>query len=101
METEMPGHYGMKMPTLVVVKKKMLTEEGMPDYSGPGYNEARRTVMLESDGGRRTQIEELRDVACQLEDASKKHAGQAARLHDLANEMARDLDKHGYDGHGG
>ena len=95
----MPGHYGAKMPTLVVIKKKMLAEEGMPDYSGPSYNEARRTT-LRSDGGRRTQVEELRDVACQLEDASKKHAGQAERLHDLANEMTRDLDKEGYDGHG-
>ena len=94
----MPGHYGAKMPTLVVIKKKMLAEE-MPDYSGPSYNEARRTAFR-SDGGRQAQIEELRDVASQLEDASKKHAGQAERLHDLANELVRDLDKQGYDGHG-
>ena len=87
----MPGHYGAKMPTLVVIKKKMLAEE-MPDYSGPSYNEARRTAFR-SDGGRQAQIEEIR--------ASKKHAGQAERLHDLANELVRDLDKQAYDGHGG
>lgn len=96
METDMPG----TMPTLVVIKKKMLMEDGAPDYSGPGYNEARRTLMLEADGGRRARVAELDDIACQLEEASKKHAAQAERIRDIADEICRDGEKQGYDGHG-
>jgi hypothetical protein len=90
----------MKMPTLVVVKKKMLAEGEMPDYSGPGYNEARRTVMLEADGGRRARVAELDDIACQLDQAVKMHSEQAERLRALADEICRDGEKQGYDGHG-
>lgn len=93
----MPG----TMPTLVVIKKKMMMEDGAPDYSGPGYNEARRTLMLEADGGRRARIKELDEIACQLDEASQKHAAQAERIRDLADEMCRDGKKQGYDGHGG
>lgn len=97
----MPGHYGMKMPTLVVVKKKILTEEGMPDYSGPGYNEARRTVMLEADGVRKARMEELDEIAGQLDKAVKMHSEQAERLRALADEICRDGKKRAYEGHGG
>lgn len=92
----MPG----PMPTLVVIKKKMLMDEGMPDYSGPSYNRARRTLMLEADGGRQARIKELDEIADQLDEASQKHADQADRIRGLADEMCRDGKKQAYDGHG-
>jgi hypothetical protein len=57
--------------------------------------------MLEADGGRRARIKELDEIACQLDEASQKHAAQAERIRDLADEMCRDGKKQGYDGHGG
>ena len=76
-------------PPILVIKKQMALDEGAPDYSGPGYTEARRT-MLSSDGGRSDRVVKLDEIASQLEEASRKHAAQAARIRDLADEICRD-----------
>ncbi len=90
----MPG-YG-KPPAIMVIEETMSS----PDYSGPGYNEARRT-MLHGDGGRQQRVDLLRELAGQLDEAVRKHSEQASRLRSLADEICREGRKKGYGGHGG
>jgi len=75
---------------------------GAPDFSGPGFSEARKIILIapdispdkapEPDTGDEPEVsnehhQELLKIADQLDDASEKHAGQAKRIRELCAKM--------------
>jgi|TARA_R110000824_G_scaffold261697_1_gene450450 hypothetical protein len=73
---------------------------GAPDFSGPGFSEARKIILIAPDispdipqapdtghAGSNEHHQELLKIADQLDDASEKHAGQAKRIRELCAKM--------------
>ena len=95
-------------PAIVIIKKKV-TDEVMPDYSSMGYYEAKKSMAdaymddeygdvseestkLEADPKHKGTIKKLEEVVAGLRKASKTHAGQADTLEGVIATLQRTPD---------
>ena len=77
-------------PKLVIIAKKEMLGEEMPNYDGDSFHEAKKKMM--KDKPTKTEYsddpaEAMKEMAEQLYKASKLHAGQADKIMELCKEM--------------
>ena len=85
-------------PGLVIIAKKEAMGEGMPDFDGDSYVDAKKKMMKGEDKGGKDKYAEdpqmaMKEMAEELYKASKMHAGQADRLMEICKEMYGDDDE--------
>tara|TARA_R100000388_G_scaffold91397_1_gene73413 strand:- start:1113 stop:1469 length:357 start_codon:yes stop_codon:yes gene_type:complete len=78
-------------PKLLIIAKREVMGEEMPDFSGDSYVEAKKK-MVKSDDSKPTEYsddprEAMSEMIKQLRKASKLHAGQADKLMEICEQM--------------
>tara|TARA_R100001443_G_scaffold28822_5_gene42044 strand:+ start:9147 stop:9464 length:318 start_codon:yes stop_codon:yes gene_type:complete len=77
-------------PKLVIIAKKEMLGEEMPDYDGDSFHEAKKKMMKDKPTESKYPDEPhaaMKAMAEELYKASKLHAGQADKLIELCEEM--------------
>ena len=78
-------------PKLIIVAKKEVMGDEMPNFDGDSYVEAKKKMMSEEPKGDDKYSDDphmaMKEMAEELYKASKMHAGQADKLMELCEEM--------------
>jgi len=78
-------------PKLIIVAKKEMMGDEMPNFDGDSYVEAKKKMMSEEPKGDDKYSDDphmaMKEMAEELYKASKMHAGQADKLMELCEEM--------------
>ena len=82
-------------PKLIIMAKKEVLGEDMPDFDGDSFVEAKKKMMMGDDeGGPKGEDKysddphmAMKEMAKELYKASKLHAGQADKLIEICEEM--------------
>jgi hypothetical protein len=82
-------------PKLIIMAKKEVVGEDMPDFGGDSYIEAKKKMMMGDDEGAPKGDDKysddphmaMKEMAKELYKASKMHAGQADKLMEICEEM--------------
>jgi hypothetical protein len=82
-------------PKLIIMAKKEVLGEEMPDFGGDSFVEAKKKMMMGDDEGgpkgddkySEDPHEAMKQMAKELYKASKLHAGQADKLMEICEEM--------------
>ena len=86
--------HGMGPKLIIIAKKEVLGEE-MPDFDGDSFVEAKKKMMMGDDEGGPKGDDKysddphmaMKEMAKELYKASKLHAGQADKLIEICEEM--------------
>ena len=78
-------------PKLLIIAKREVMGEEMPDFSGDSYVEAKKK-MVESDDSKSSgdsddPHEAMKQMVKELKKASKLHAGQAEKIMEICEEL--------------
>ena len=78
-------------PKLLIIAKREVMGEEMPDFSGDSYVEAKKK-MVESDDSKSSGYsddphEAMKQMVKELKKASKLHAGQAEKIMEICEEL--------------
>ncbi len=82
-------------PKLIIMAKKEVVGDEMPDFHGDSFVEAKKKMMMGDDEGESKKGDEysddprmaMKEIAKQLYKASKLHAGQADKVMELCEEI--------------
>ena len=81
---------GMPPNLIIIAKKEMMTEE-MPDFDGDSYVEAKKKMVSEAPKPPEEYSDDPREAMMQmvkqLKKASKLHAGQADKLMEICEQI--------------
>ena len=83
-------------PKLIIVAKKEMIGEEMPDFDGDSFVDAKKKMMMKMDSKEEKPakdeysddpMEAMKEMAKQLYKASKLHAGQADKIMEICEDM--------------
>jgi hypothetical protein len=78
-------------PKIMIIAKRDVAGEDMPDFSGDSYGDARKKMIHGEESKERKYSDEphaaMKEMAEELYKASKMHAGQADKLMEMCEEM--------------
>jgi hypothetical protein len=78
-------------PKLLIIAKREVMGDEMPDFSGDSYHEAKKKAAEPGDPPDKEYSDDPREAMMemiqQLEKASKLHAGQAAKMQEICEQM--------------